>query len=125
MRGEPKLNVPFIHGSGSGAYLWTMRVLLVLMALTGVAGLPVDMPVQAQSNQKSARDAADGGEIKPLSEVLHTVKAKVPGQVLDVQLDKSGTPWTYQIRVRSEKGNVILVEVDANSGRILSTKGNR
>jgi uncharacterized membrane protein YkoI len=85
----------------------------------------VDIPVEAQSDQKSARDAADAGEIKPLSEVLHTVKARVPGQVLDVQLDKTGRPWTYQIRIRSEKGNVILVVVNAHNGRILSTKGNR
>ena len=125
MSGEPDLNAPFNHRSGSGAYLWTMRMLLVLMALTGFAGLAVNMPVLAQSDQKSARDVAQAGEVKPLSEVLHSVKAQVPGQVLDVQLDKTGTPWTYQIRIRSEKGNVILVVVDAHSGKILSTKGNR
>lgn len=125
MSAEPDLNAPFIHRSGPGAYLWMMRVLLVLMALTGIAGLPVDMSAQAQSDQKSARDVAQASDVKPLSEVLQTVKARVPGQVLDVQLDKAGSPWTYQIRVRSEKGNVILVVVDARSGTILSTKGNR
>jgi len=125
MRGEPELNAPFIHRSGSGAYLWAMRVLLVLMALTGFAGLPADMHAQAQAGQTTGRDIAQAEETKPLSEVLQTVKARVPGQVLDVQLDKSGTPWTYQIRVRSDKGNVVLVVVDAVSGRILSMKGNR
>ena len=30
-----------------------------------------------------------------------------------------------RIRVRSEKGNVVLVVVDAESGAILSTKGQR
>jgi uncharacterized iron-regulated membrane protein len=125
MRGEPKLNAPFIRSSGSKAYLWGMRVLVVLMALTGIPGLPTDIPLHAQSDQKSAREAADAGKIKPLSEILHTVKAKVPGQVLDVQLDKKSNPWTYRIRIRSEKGNVVLVVVDAESGAILSTKGNR
>ncbi len=125
MRGEPKLNASFINRSGSKAYMWTMRALLVLLVLTGMAGLPVDIPAQAQSDQGLARDAADAGEIKPLSEVLHVVKARVPGQVLDVQLDKSGNPWTYRIRVRSDKGNVVLVVVDAETGKILSTKGNR
>ena len=125
MRGEPELNAPFIRRSGSRAYLWTMRTLLVLMALTGFLGFPSDMPVQAESDQKSARDAADAGKIKPLANILQTVKREVPGQVLDVQLDKSSKPWTYRIRVRSEKGNVVLVAVDAESGRILSTQGNR
>jgi uncharacterized membrane protein YkoI len=125
MRREPKLNALFIHGSGSRAYLWVMRVLLVLLAFLAIAGLSDDIPVQAQSDQKSARDAADAGEIRPLSEILNEVKTNVPGQVLDVQLDKTSKPWTYRIRIRSEKGNVVLVVVDAESGRILSTKGNR
>ncbi len=122
---EPKLNGTFINRSGAMAYLWMMRVLLVLLLLTGIAGLPADTPVQAESDQKSARDAQDAGQIKPLSEILHVVKTNVPGQVLDVQLDKSRTPWTYRIRVRSDKGNVVLVVVDAESGDIQSIKGNR
>ena len=125
MSGEPNLNALFIGRSGSRAYLWAMRMLLVLLAIAGVAGLPNDIPARADSDQKSARDAADAGKIKPLSEILHAVKATVPGQVVDVQLDKTGNPWTYRIRIRSEKGNVVLVVVDAESGRILSTKGNR
>lgn len=122
---EPRLNGPFTGGSGFRAYLWTMRVLLVLLVLTAIAGLPATIPAYAQSDQKSARDAADAGKIRPLSEILRTVKASVPGQVLDVQLDKSGNPWIYRIRVRGRKGNVVLVVVDAERGRILSTKGAR
>ena len=125
MRGEPELNAPFIRCSGSRAYLWTMRTLMVLIALAGFLGFSDDMPVQAQSDQKSAREAADAGKIKPLAGILRTVKREVPGQVLAVQLDKAGKPWTYRIRVRSEKGNVVLVAVDAESGRILSTQGKR
>lgn len=125
MRSEPKLNALFIRRSGSWAYLWGMRTLLILLAFTGIAGLPNDIPAQAESDWKLAQGAADAREVKPLSEVLHAVKARVPGQVLDVQLDKSGKPWTYRIRIRGEKGNVVLVVVDAESGRILSTKGNR
>lgn len=125
MRAEPKLNASFIGGSASRAYLWTMRVLCVLLALSGVPGGPCDIPAHADSDQKSAREAADAGEIKPLSEILRTVKQTVPGQVLDVQLDKSGKPWTYRIRIRTDKGNVILVVVDAETGRVLSTMGNR
>lgn len=95
-----------------------MRVLLILLAVTAIAGSPADIPAQAQSDPNA-------GNVKPLSEVLDTAKARVPGQVLDVQLDKAGTPWTYQIRIRSDKGNVVLVVVDAESGRILSTRGDR
>ena len=125
MRSEPKLNVPFIDRSGSQAYLWAMRLLLVLVALAGVTGLPCDIRLHAETAWHLAQGGADSGTIKPLSEVLDTVKSSVPGQVVDVQLDKTGTPWTYRIRIRNEKGNVVLVVVDAESGMILSTKGNR
>lgn len=125
MRSEPNLNAPFIRHSGSRAYLWAMRMLLVLLAVAGVAGLPDGVAVKADSARELAQGAAESGAVKPLSEVLDAVKTKVPGQVVDVQLDKTGTPWTYRIRVRSEKGNVVLVVVDAETGRILSTKGNR
>ena len=125
MSRELKLNAPFILGSGSRAYLWMMRMLLVLIASAWIGGLPVDTPAQAQTNQIAQRDAGDAEEVKPLSDVLQTVKARVPGQVLDVQLDRSGNPRTYRVRVRSDQGNVVLVVVDAETGRILSTQGNR
>ena len=125
MRSEPKLNAPFIRRSGSRAYLWAMRALLILLAFTGVAGLPYDIPVHAEAARILAQGGPDSGTTKPLSEVLNKVKASVPGQVLDVQLDKTSKPWTYKIRIRSDKGNVVLVVVDAESGRILSTQGNR
>ena len=83
MCSEPKLNALFIRRSGSRANLWAMRMLLVLLAFSGIAGLPGDIPVRAESDRQLAQNAADAGEVKPLSEVLHTVKASVPGQVLD------------------------------------------
>lgn len=99
--------------------------MLILIALTGILGVLPDVPVRAESDPNFALVAAGDGTVKPLSAVLRTVKRKVPGQVLDVQLDKNSNPQVYRIRVRSEKGNVILVVVDAISGRILSTRGNR
>lgn len=120
---EPFLNAAFIRCSASRAYLWAMRILLITMALTGVFGLPSDVPVRAQSDQSYACPE-DTGEIKPLPNVLKTVKKKVPGQILDVQLDCGKQP-TYRIRVRQDKGNVVLAIVNARTGRILSEKGAR
>lgn len=125
MPSELTLNPLFIRRSASGSYLLTMRMILILCALIGPPGMPGIPAVLAASDQDAARKAAGSGEIRPLPEILATVGREVPGRVVDVQLDKKTSSWTYRIKVLTEKGNVVSVAVDANSGKINSVKGQR
>ena len=50
---------------------------------------------------------------------------KVPGKVLDVQVDNDRSPWLYRIKVRGQKGDVTSVTVNAETGKILEIKGQR
>lgn len=125
MPSEPTLNPSFIRRSASRSYLLTMRTLLILCALMGAPAMLGGQAVLAASDQDAARDAAGAGQIRPLPEILSTVSREVPGKVIDVQLNKKSKPWTYRIKVRTEKGNVVSVIVDAASGRIKSVKGRR
>lgn len=125
MPSEPILNPSFIRRSASRSYLLTMQTLLILCVLMGAPVIPGGQAVLAASDQDAARDAAGTGQIRPLPEILSTVGREVPGRVIDVQLNKRTKPWTYQIKVRTEKGNVVSVTVDAASGRIMSVKGRR
>lgn len=102
-----------------------MRTLLILLALAGTAALPHGEAVLAASDQDAARDATSAGRIKPLQQILATVGREVPGRVVDVQLDERGSPWTYRIKVINEAGNVVTVNVNAETGRIMSVKGRR
>jgi hypothetical protein len=123
--GEPILNAVFIRGSGSRAYLWAMRLLVIFLTLTGLTGLPGESTVRADADPEQIRAATESGQIKPLSDILNIVSKEVPGKVLAVQVDNERAPWLYRIKVRGQKGDVTLVTVDAETGRITDIKGQR
>ncbi len=103
-----------------------MRIgLLILLILAGAPGLSGAAPALAASDQETAREATRAGRIKPLPEVLAKVEREVPGRVVDVQLDESRRPWTYRIKVVDSGGHVMSVIVNAETGQILSVKGQR
>lgn len=124
-RAEPILNAAFIRRSGSRAYLWAMRILVIFLTLTGLTGLPGESTVRADADPEQVRAATESGKIKPLSEILNIVGKKVPGKVLDVQVDNDGSPWLYRIKVRGQKGDVTSVTVNAETGKIMEIKGQR
>lgn len=124
-RGEPILNAIFIRGSGSRAYLWTMRLLIIFLTLTGLTGLPGESTVRADADPEQIRAATESGQIRPLTDILNIVSKKVPGKVLAVRVDNDGSPWLYRIKVRGQEGNVKLVTVNAETGKIMDIKGQR
>jgi hypothetical protein len=124
-RAEPILNTVFIRRSGSRAYLWAMRILVIFLTLTGLSGLPGESTVMADADPEQVRAATESGQIRPLSEILNVVGKKVPGKVLDVQVDNDGSPWLYRIKVRGQKGDVTSVTVNAETGKIMEIKGQR
>lgn len=102
-----------------------MRILVIFLTLTGLAGLPGESTVMADANPEQIRAATESGKILPLTNILSVVSQKVPGKVLDVQVDDSGSPWLYRIKVRGQKGDVTSVTVNAETGRIMEIKGQR
>lgn len=59
------------------------------------------------------------GRIKPLSEIISGVQAKVPGEVLEVQLELDDGNYVYELKLLRPNGKVQEVEADAASGDIL------
>lgn len=76
----------------------------------------------AQSAQDRARKAYKAGEIQPLNKVLHVVKSRHPGRVMDVDLQRGGH-WVYRIKILTREGDVLIVEVDASTANIMSVRG--
>lgn len=62
--------------------------------------------------------AAERGDIVPLSQVLARIRKRCPGRSLDAHLDRGA--MVYRIRWRSSKNRVLNVVADAATGRILS-----
>ena len=71
----------------------------------------------------SARQARAHGEILPIADILRMVRAEVPGDVIEVELEREedrGTAcWTYEIEILTPDGRLLKLAVDAKHGRIL------
>ena len=100
-------------------------VVLLLLALS--LGPVFSLPARAgESDQDRARSAVEKGQIKPLDQILSSVRRHVPGRVVRVDLHGGNgghRPYVYDVRVMSPQGNISAVEVDARTAKILSVRG--
>lgn len=67
-----------------------------------------------------ARAAVQRGEILPITRILPIVQQRVPGHVIEIELDDDddGRRIEYEIKVLTANGRVIEVKIDARTGRI-------
>jgi uncharacterized membrane protein YkoI len=66
-----------------------------------------------------ARRLLSEGRIRPLAEIIETVKAHVPGETMEVELELEDGVYVYDLKLLRPDGRVQEVEADAASGRIL------
>jgi uncharacterized membrane protein YkoI len=66
----------------------------------------------------AARLAVERGEIRPLVDILAIVRAKIPGQVTGVEIERKARRWVYEFRIVDAKGRLLEVYVDAGTGEI-------
>jgi uncharacterized membrane protein YkoI len=64
------------------------------------------------------RHAVEKGEIRPLANILDSVRQKLPGEVIKVGVEREKGRWIYELRVIDDKGRLFEVKVDARSGEV-------
>lgn len=92
----------------------TLILAAALVAAGGVSALARD--------HDDARRAVEAGEIRPLADILTTIKGKLPGEVVGVKLEREAGAWVYELRVVDDKGRLFEINVDAKSGEVEWTK---
>jgi uncharacterized membrane protein YkoI len=92
----------------------------VILALAGSGG-----PSALAQGHDRAREAVRSGDIRPLGDILRSVRGAVAGEVLDVRLVDRGPPsnWRYEVRVQTPEGHVVAVLVDAQTAAVTGTRG--
>lgn len=80
---------------------------------------------RAPPDHDKARDSMKRGLIKSFGDIRRIVQRRFGGKVIDADLDRSGTPFIYNVRVLTDKGTVVAVRVNAQNGRILGSRGRR
>ena len=77
----------------------------------------------ADSDHDRARAALLAGEVRPLAQVLAQVAHTHPGQVLEVELEREGSRWVYELKLLQSDGRLLKLEVDARDGQVLRERG--
>ena len=98
------------------------RCLIVGLFFT-LAAAPVAAPAIADDDldHELARQALSEGRIRPLTEILETLKTEFPGQILGVELESKGVnSFIYEFKVLTPDGKLKEVKVDAATSKILT-----
>lgn len=69
-----------------------------------------------------AREAYEHGETRSLSEILRLALRAVPGEVLEVELEREHGRLVYQVEILARTGRVREVTLDARSGAVLGVE---
>jgi uncharacterized membrane protein YkoI len=81
-----------------------------LLALATVAAVAVSLfavaaPARADGDHDRARRAREAGEIAGLETLLAAVARDQPGKLIDVELERKGGRYVYEIKLIAPDGN--------------------
>jgi len=101
---------------------------LIIGALMAAIAVPASVAAVSSSSAATlkpgdhdyAREALRRGEILPITRILPIVQQRVPGEVIEIELDDDddGRRIEYEIKVLTPAGRVIEVKVNARTGQI-------
>ena len=84
-----------------------------------------DKDDEDDDDRRRLEDVHDGvrkGKLKPLSQILASVRRHSPGDVVSVKLRREGDRYVYRIRMIDANGKLIRITVDAASSAIMSPR---
>ena len=90
-----------------------------LLAIAALLVLTCGPVLAKDVSHEQARRLLERGAIKPLEQILAIVLAKVPGKVLETELEYDDDGLVYDFKILRPGGRVQEVEVDAKTGRII------
>lgn len=99
------------------------RAIAGALALIALLAAPAFAGEDGKHDHDRARRALERGEVLPLDRILAAVRARVPGEVVGVELERERGAWVYEVRVIDPSGRRLEVHVDAAKAVILKIKG--
>lgn len=100
----------------------TFRRMSLLLVAALLAAAPVCVALAGKSDHVEARELLKRGEIVPLARILDVVKTKVPGDVIEVELERDDGAWQYEVKVLTPAGQVRKLYLDARNAAVLRIK---
>lgn len=103
----------------------TSRLFAIALA-AGIAGTALlsTLPASADSRlrQEEVRQLRESGKILSMEEILARARKAQPGQVVEVELERDGNRYVYEVKLIDEANKVHELKLDAGSGEVLRRK---
>jgi uncharacterized membrane protein YkoI len=93
---------------------------LVLAAVFSL--FPVTVALAGKDDHVEARALLQRGEILPLARILEVAQRRVPGDVIEVELEREDSGWEYDVKVLTPAGIVRKITLNARNGAVLKVK---
>jgi hypothetical protein len=98
---------------------------LALWGLCWGIGLAPRAAQAGRDDAERVRAARAQGRILPLDQLIAQVAQRVPGRLLEAELDEDDGLLVYELRWQLADGRRLEIELDARDGRWLKLKGPR
>ncbi|MEO5338380.1 MAG: PepSY domain-containing protein [Magnetospirillum sp. WYHS-4] len=96
---------------------------LSVLAVTALLVLPAG--AWADDDQEQALRALQAGEIVPLREILDLAAQDFKGEMVEVELERDGGRWVYEVKLLCPGGRLVKAEYDARTKELLKAKDKR
>lgn len=103
----------------------TSRILAIAVASTiATTGLFAAGLASADSRmrQNEVRQLRESGRILPMEDILARVRQLQPGQVVEVELEREGDRYVYEVKLIDDADRLHKLELDAGSGEVLKPR---
>jgi uncharacterized membrane protein YkoI len=87
-------------------------------ALVALVLIAAPCAADESRDQDAARAAVESGAILSLDAILAKVHERIPGDVVNVKLEREGRAWVYEFRLVDSRGHVREISVDAATGAV-------
>jgi len=96
----------------------------MMIGLIGLlASAVMVQPAFSARDQDRAREEFNAGHVQSFGQIKKRLEGQFRGRVLDVQIMPGNQGPTYDVKMLTKDGDVIVVETDAQTGRVLSVRG--
>lgn len=102
--------------------LATAMIATALATGIGAAALLSTPALASDSRVGEVRQLREQGKILPMEDILVRSRDAQPGQVLEVELDREGERYVYEVKILDDADRVHKLELDAASGEVLQRK---
>jgi len=93
-----------------------------LALLAAVSFFPMSAAFAGKDDHVEARRLLQKGEILPLVQILEMAQRRVPGDVIEVELELEDSGWEYKVKVLTPTGQVRKITLNARNGAVLKIK---